>query len=36
MSSSYHMEQKIFMDASGTNIIHTGEKLFAVGTFEGS
>ena len=34
MSSSYHMEQKIYRDASCTNIIHTREKLFAVAAFK--
>ena len=28
MSSSYHIEQKTFIEASGTNNIHTGEKGF--------
>ena len=36
MSSSYHMEQKTFVEAICTNNIHTGEKLFAAATFEGS
>ena len=35
MSSSYHMGSKIFIEASCTNSIHTGEKDFFRDTFEG-
>ena len=34
-SSSYHMEQKTFVEASCMYNIHTGENIFAAATFEG-
>ena len=34
-SSSYHMEQKTFIEASYIYNIHTGGKLFAADAFEG-
>ena len=34
-SSSYHMEQKAFVEASCMYNIHTGENIFAAATFEG-
>ena len=35
MSSSYHMEQKTFIEASCIYKILTGEKIFCTATFEG-
>ena len=34
-SSSYHMEQKTFIEASYIYNIHTGGKFFAAAAFEG-
>ena len=36
MSSSYHMEQKTFMEASYIYNVHTGENFFVAAAFEGS
>ena len=33
-SSSYHMNQKTFIEASCAYNIHTGEKFFAAAAFE--
>ena len=34
MSSSYHIEQKTFIEVSYTNNIYSGKKVVAAATFE--
>ena len=35
MSSSYHIEQKVFIEASCTNNKQTGENFFGASIFKG-